>query len=102
MNVNQILQSMDYGTAPEASDQAELWLGSHKGQFGNYINGKFTKPEALFPTNNPATLEPLASISQASAETVKTAIASARNAQPEWEDLGGQLPECKWKYLITL
>lgn len=89
MNVNQILQSMDYGTAPEASDQAEFWLGSHKGQFGHYINGKFTKPEGLFPTNNPATLEPLASISQASAETVKIAITSARKAQPEWANLGG-------------
>ena len=66
MNVNQILQTMDYGTAPEASGQAVAWLVSHERKFGHYINGNFTKTENLFQTYNPATLEPLAQISQAS------------------------------------
>ncbi len=89
MNVNQILQTMDYGTAPEASDQAIAWLVSHERKFGHYINGDFTKTENLFQTYNPATLEPLAQISQASSKTVSKAVKSARLAQPEWESLGG-------------
>jgi len=89
MNVNQILQTMDYGTAPEASGQAVAWLVSHERKFGHYINGNFTKTENLFQTYNPATLEPLAQISQASSKTVSSAVKSARLAQPEWEKLGG-------------
>ena len=89
MNINEILKTMDYGTAPEASNQAMAWLASHKGKFGHFINGNFTKTENLFPTHNPATLEPLAKISQASSKSVKAAIKSARLAQPEWEKLGG-------------
>ena len=87
MNVSQILQTMDYGTAPEASNQAIAWLAAHKGKFGHYINGSFTKHESLFLTHNPATLQPLAQISQASSKSVTAAIKAARLAQPKWEKL---------------
>ena len=89
MNVNQIFEMMDYGKAPEASDEAMKWIASFKGQFGHFINGAFTKPEGLFPSINPATTQELAKISHASKKTVSAAVKAAREAQPAWASLGG-------------
>ena len=60
MNVSQIFETMDYGKAPEASDEAMKWIASFKGRFGHFINGTFTKTEGLFPSVNPATTQELA------------------------------------------
>ena len=89
MNVSQIFTTMDYGNAPEASDEARKWIASFKGKFGHFINGTFTKSEDLFRSDNPATTQELAQISQASAKTVSLAVKAARAAQPAWASLGG-------------
>ncbi|MEK9732902.1 MAG: aldehyde dehydrogenase family protein [Paracoccaceae bacterium] len=89
MNISQIFETMDYGKAPEANEEAMKWIASHKGSFGHFINGVFTKSEDLFPTVNPATTEELAQISQASAKTVSAAVKAAVAAQSGWEALGG-------------
>ena len=89
MNISQIFETMDYGEAPEASDEAMNWIASFKGQFGHFINGTFTKTEELFPSINPATTQELAKISQASEKTVSSAVKAARAAQPTWSSLGG-------------
>ena len=68
MNVSQIFTTMDYGNAPEASGEAMKWIASFKGKFGHFINGNFTKSEDLFRSDNPATTQELAQISQASAK----------------------------------
>ena len=89
MNISQIFETMDYGKAPEANEEAMKWIASHKGSFGHFINGAFTKSEDLFPTINPATTEELAKISQASAKSVSAAVKAAVAAQSGWEALGG-------------
>ena len=89
MNVSQIFETMDYGKALEASDEAMKWIASCEGKFGHFINGTFTKKEGLFPSINPATMHELAQISQASAKTVSLAVKAAREAQPAWASLGG-------------
>ncbi|MDA0320488.1 MAG: aldehyde dehydrogenase family protein [Proteobacteria bacterium] len=89
MNISQIFETMDYGKAPEANEEAMKWIASHKGRFGHFINGAFTKPEDLFLTINPATTEELAQISQASAKSVSAAVKAAVAAQSGWEALGG-------------
>ncbi|MGB1829559.1 MAG: aldehyde dehydrogenase family protein, partial [Paracoccaceae bacterium] len=89
MNISQIFETMDYGKAPEANEEAMKWIASHKGSFGHFINGVFTKSEDLFPTVNPATTEELAQISQASAKSVSAAVKAAVAAQSGWEALGG-------------
>ena len=89
MNISQIFETMDYGKAPEANEEAMKWIASHKGSFGHFISGAFTKPEDLFPTINPATTEELAKISQASAKSVSAAVKAAVAAQSGWEALGG-------------
>ena len=77
MNVSQIFETMEYGKAPEASDEAMKWIASFKGRFGHFVNGTFTKTEGLFPSVNPATMQELAKISQASKKTVSSAVKAA-------------------------
>ncbi len=52
--VTEILATMDYGPAPEASDIVTKWLKA-KGPFGHYIGGAFTKAGKTFAVKNPAT-----------------------------------------------
>src|SRR3712207_8298040 len=41
--IPEILRTMDYGVAPEASDQVIAWLNKHGRRFGHFIDGAFTK-----------------------------------------------------------
>ena len=43
MTVRDIFDSMAYGPAPESSAEALAWIGKHKGRFGHWIDGAFTK-----------------------------------------------------------
>jgi aldehyde dehydrogenase (NAD+) len=87
--VAEIFESMTYGPAPEGDAQAREWLARHGGEFGQFINGKWTAPAGLFDVINPATNTPLARVSQGTAADVDGAVAAARRAQPAWEALGG-------------
>lgn len=55
-SVTEILDTMDYGPAPEANAPVLAWLEAHAGGFGHFINGVFTKPAGakLFTVSNPA------------------------------------------------
>ena len=76
--VKDILKTMDYGPAPEGADHVLVWLKAHEGGFGHFINGRFTKPAALFDVFNPAKAERIARVSQGSAPDVDSAVAAAR------------------------
>ena len=57
MNIKQLMQQMDYGPAPEATELAESWLARYADQgFGHFINGEFVYPSAAeyLPVINPA------------------------------------------------
>ncbi len=84
-----IFTSLDYGPAPEATDVALAWLGAHEGRFGHFIDGAFTAPGATFATENPATGETLAEITDGTAEDVDAAVKAARAAFPGWAALSG-------------
>ncbi len=88
MSVAEIMQSMDYGPAPEGTKEAEAWLERHGRRFGSFIDGNFGEPGATFASLNPANGEKLAEISQATAADVERAVAAARAAQPAWAKLG--------------
>ena len=88
-SVSEILTTMDYGPAPEATDTVRAWLDVHKDGFGHFIGGKFTAPQALFEVTNPATDAVLAHVSQGSESDVAAAVAAARKAQPGWAALSG-------------
>ncbi|KEO51401.1 aldehyde dehydrogenase family protein [Thioclava indica] len=89
MSIQTILETMEYGVAPEDDSHARAWLDAHKDGFGHYINGEMTKPGALFETRDPASDTVLAQVSQGTQGDVDAAVAAARKAQPDWAKLSG-------------
>jgi len=89
--VADILETMDYGPAPEGDAPARAWLDAHKGRFGLFIGGQWTDPDTgkWFSAENPATGESIAQIAQAGSSSVDEAVKAARAAQPAWAGLGG-------------
>ena len=99
MDIKKIMEKMDYGTAPEAVDEAQNWLLGHKNRFGHFIDGAFTEPEACFTTYNPADRSVLAEISQASESSLDKAVASAQSAFQSWSQ---EAPHKRAKSLYAL
>ncbi len=89
MTVKEIFDTMSYGPAPESAAEALAWLVDQGDRFGHFINGAFTAPGDGFNSQNPATGEVLATLTQATQTDVDTAVAASRSAQPKWEKLGG-------------
>ena len=101
MKVNKILETMDYGTAPESSAAALKWIEERGADFGLFINGVFVKPAGResFETHNPANNELLAKMCQAQSADVDAAVSAARGAQAGWESMGGS---ARSKYLYAI
>jgi len=99
MSIQTILETMEYGVAPEDDSHARAWLDEHKDGFGHYINGEMTKPGALFETRDPANDTVLARVSQGTQDDVGAAVAAARKAQSDWAKLSGHQ---RAKYLYAL
>jgi aldehyde dehydrogenase (NAD+) len=97
--IAQIFDSLEYGPAPEAPDQAIAWLDSHGRKFGHFINGKWTKPGKTFAADNPATGASLAQITDGTAEDVDAAVKAARAAFKTWSALSGYE---RGKYLYAI
>ncbi|MEO1677700.1 MAG: aldehyde dehydrogenase family protein [Pseudomonadota bacterium] len=90
MTVQEILETMEYGPAPESAAPARKWIEDVGGAFGHFIGGVLTDTGAqTFDSTNPATGEVLAQLTQADQSDVDSAVTAARNAQPAWEGLGG-------------
>ena len=89
MSIKEIFDTMSYGPAPESAAEALAWLVDQGDRFGHFINGSFTKPGDGFNSQNPATGEVLATLTQATQADVDAAVSAARSAQPKWEKLGG-------------
>ena len=97
--VTEILETMDYGPAPEANGEVTGWL-KERGSFGHYIDGTFTKAGKSFESVNPATGEVLAKVSQGTTADVAAAVKAARAAQPGWAKLPGH-ERAKWLYALA-
>ncbi|WP_286789526.1 aldehyde dehydrogenase family protein [Thioclava sp. UBA3469] len=89
MSIQNILETMEYGVAPEDDSQARKWLAKHEGGFGHFIDGAMTKPGDLFEVRDPASDTVLARVTQGSASDVDAAVAAARKAQSGWAKLSG-------------
>ena len=88
-DIAQILETMEYGVAPEDDSHARAWLDAHKDGFGHFINGEMTRPAHLFEVRDPARDAVLARVSQGQTADVEAAVAAARKAQPDWAKLSG-------------
>ncbi len=97
--IAQIFDSLDYGPAPEAPDQAIAWLDSKSRKFGHFIDGKWTKPGKTFTADNPATGASLAEITDGTAADVDAAVKAARSAFKSWSALSGYE---RGKYLYAI
>jgi aldehyde dehydrogenase (NAD+) len=97
--IAQIFDSLDYGPAPEAPDQAIAWLDSKSRKFGHFIDGKWTKPGKTFTADNPATGASLAEITDGTAAEVDAAVKAARSAFKSWSALSGYE---RGKYLYAI
>ena len=87
--ITEILQTMDYGPAPESTKEAQAWLDQHDRRFGLFIDNAWTPAAETFASTNPADGKELAQISQATSDDVERAVQAARRAQPGWVALGG-------------
>tara|TARA_B110000503_G_scaffold69628_1_gene108515 strand:+ start:4314 stop:6761 length:2448 start_codon:yes stop_codon:yes gene_type:complete len=87
----QDFELLNYSQALESDSEAQAWLHQNERRFGHYINGAFVSQAdaQLIDVCDPATSEVLAQIEIATSEQVDIAIASARDAQPNWWALGG-------------
>jgi len=100
MSVSEIFENMDYGSAPESSKQADVWLDSRGRNFGLFINGRWSKPaKDQFDSINPANGNKLANITQASSADVNKAVKAATNASAKWQGLSCHQ---RAKYLYAL
>ena len=99
--VTEILNTMDYGPAPESNAHVVAWLAEHQTGFGHFINGEFqaSSDDASFDVMNPATGEKLASVAQGSAADVDAAVSAARQAFGPWSKLSGH---ARAKYLYAI
>jgi aldehyde dehydrogenase (NAD+) len=87
--INEILNTMEYGPAPESQKEAQAWLDQKGRQFGLFIDNAWSEAGELFASNNPADGKQLAQLTQASTDDVDRAVQAARRAQPGWQGLGG-------------
>ena len=101
MKIKEIYQTMSYGPAPESADEAIQFLKKHNNKFKLFINGKWVAPSSgeYFDSINPSTKEKLAKISEANESDVNKAVASAKNALPEWIKIGAHQ---RARYLYAL
>ncbi|MEZ5779040.1 MAG: aldehyde dehydrogenase family protein [Paracoccaceae bacterium] len=98
-SVTEILETMDYGPAPEASGEVRAWLKA-RGTFGHYIDGAFTKPGKTFVAADPSTGEPLAKVAEGTPSDVGNAVKAARAAFSTWSRLSGH-ERARWLYAIA-
>jgi aldehyde dehydrogenase (NAD+) len=92
-SVKEILDTMDYGPAPEANAHITEWLKANDQGFGHFINGNFVAPleSGRFDVMNPATGERMASAAQGSAADVDAAVKAARQAFGPWSKSPGHI-----------
>jgi aldehyde dehydrogenase (NAD+) len=90
--VKDILQTMEYGPAPEANDHVVAWLKSHAAGFTHFIDGAFAAPPSdgeSFDVMDPAREVRLATVARGTAADVDRAVAAARNAFGSWSERSG-------------
>ncbi|OCW58059.1 aldehyde dehydrogenase family protein [Hoeflea olei] len=88
--IRDILNTMDYGPAPEDDKDVRAWLARHEKGFGHFIGGSFTKVTGeTFAVTNPASGEALATVTIAGESDVDNAVAAAGKALKKWQALTG-------------
>lgn len=101
MTISQIMDTLAYGPAPEASKPALDWIAAHNGKFQLFINNEWRDPSTKewYPTINPATKQKLADVAKASEDDVQDAVKAARKAFRSWSQISGH---ARARYLYAI
>lgn len=100
-SIKDIMQTMEYGPAPESNAEVKAWLSARAAGIGHYIDGKFTPADGeLLDVVNPATEEVIGRLAKGTAADVDAAVAAARAAFPRWSALSGH-ERAKYLYAIA-
>jgi aldehyde dehydrogenase (NAD+) len=101
MKVAEILNTLEYGLAPEAGKPALQWIAQHEARFQLFINNQWRDPatKEWFDSINPGNGRKLGEIAQAGAEDVNDAVKAARKAFASWSRTPGHL---RARYLYAL
>jgi aldehyde dehydrogenase (NAD+) len=101
-SVKEILNTMDYGPAPEAENHVTDWLATHADGFKHFIGGAFVPSTGgkSFDVTNPARDTRLAGVAEGTAGDVDAAVKAARKAFPAWAALPGH-ERAKYLYAIA-
>ena len=89
MEVRKIMESMEYGPAPESRENADKWLDKFDRKLKIFIANEWRDSETYFDSIEPGTGKVLTQIAAASDKDVEDAIQAAKGAQQSWADLGG-------------
>jgi aldehyde dehydrogenase (NAD+) len=101
--LSSLIDTLDYGPAPESETKTREWLKSHGSKFSHYIDGAWQPPKhgAYFKTINPAKSEEvLAEIALGTKEDVDAAIDAAKRAFPVWSVTSGH-ERARYLYAIA-
>jgi aldehyde dehydrogenase (NAD+) len=101
MSIAEILDTMEYGPAPESDKEARAWIKALGGETRLFIGGQWKKAKSgqSFETAAPASGEVLTRIAEANAADVDAAVKAAAKAQPGWAALSGHQ---RARYLYAL
>lgn len=97
--VREIMETMEYGPAPESSAEVLDWL-RRTPAVGHFINGAFVNEGDLADVVNPANGAVLTQMHKADAAQVDAAVAAARAAFPGWSALPGH-QRARYLYAIA-
>ena len=102
MSIKEIFATMDYGTAPESTDEAEKWFSERENTLLHFIDGEWQQPASAeyFDTINPANNEVLARVADGTSDDTNRAVAAAAAAQPAWAALSGH-QRARYLYAIA-
>ena len=89
--IKDVLETMDYGPAPEANAHILHWFEQHKMGFGHFIGGTFVDSSGgnTFDVSNPSNDILIARVAQGTSADVDAAVKAARKAFSSWSKLSG-------------
>jgi aldehyde dehydrogenase (NAD+) len=89
--VTEIMNTMDYGPAPESNTHVREWLNTHNKGFGHFIGGSFLKSTDAkwIDVFNPADVSLLGRVPNGTVKDIDAAVKAARKAFTSWSKLSG-------------
>ena len=100
-SIKDIMETMEYGPAPESNAEVKDWLAGHSDGISHYIGGRFVATAGpMTDVINPADESVLARLAKAGSDQIDAAVKAARTAQPKWAALGGH-ERARYLYAIA-